>query len=87
MLRRKAVQFLPLKLGDLLTLCDRFWHFHAVQFRQLRFIIKRVYVRHSAGHVEPNNPLGSRFKMRWTDNTVPMRILRILRRMILFGQQ
>ena len=83
MLRGEAVELLPLKLGDLLPLGDRLRHRLAVQFGQLRLVVEGVEVRHAAGHVEPDDPFGSRFKMRRIENTVPMRHRRILRSMIL----
>ena len=87
MLWREAVELLTLKLSDLLALRYRFRHFLAMQLGQLRFVIEGVDVCHATGHVEPYNPLGSRFKMRGLENPVPVGHRRALRCMTLSSQQ
>jgi hypothetical protein len=45
------LEFLVLKLGDRLTLCERFGHWLAVELVEFGLVIKRLQVARPAGHV------------------------------------
>ena len=71
MLRCEAVQLLPLKLSDRLTLGKRFRHRLAVHLGQLRFVIEAFQVGRSARHVQIDDPLGAGGEMKPVHHAPP----------------
>ena len=73
----KTRSLAPLKLGDLLPLRDRLGHRLAVELFQEWLVIERVEVAHSAGHVEPDDPLGPRDELGFVDGAAPAALLAV----------
>src|SRR6516165_8315552 len=55
MLWTEAIELCPLKLCDGLPLGKRLRHRLAVHLGQFRLVIKRLEMRHAAGHVQPDD--------------------------------
>src|SRR5262249_18417937 len=57
---RKTLQLGALKLGNRLSLGERFWHRLAVHGRQLGLVVPSLQVRWTARHVQPDHALDAR---------------------------
>ncbi len=57
-LRSERLEFLPLKLRDLLAFGERLRHRLAVQLGQFWFVVERLEVRRAAGHAQEDHALG-----------------------------